>query len=201
MMNITNRMSRLKLILSASALLLLLLILLLIRDKPPAPRLPIIELRDIVIDGGGIIYEPYSRGRNADGTPYELKAATARVDLQDENLIYLTQIEIGMDMDQPQNRAQMTAQSAIFQRYDDIVTLVGDIHMRSGAGYHIQTPRLKIDFKNDIATTDLTVIGQGPMGEITAGGLTAHHETAHIYFHKPVKLIIYGQAEKQGSAK
>ena len=201
MMNITNRISRLKLILSACALLLLLLIMLLIRDKTPASRLPIIDLKHIIIDGGGIIYEPYSKGRNAEGTPYEIKAATAQADLQDENIIYLTQIKVAMDMETPQKHSEMTAQSGIFQRYDDIVTLMGDIHVRTADGYHIQTPQLKIDFKNDMATTERTVTGQGPMGEMTAGGLTAHHEAGHIYFHKPVKLIIYGQAEKERGEK
>ena len=201
MMNITNRISRLKLILSASALLLLLLIMLLIRDKPPNSDLPIMDLKNIIIDGGGIIYEPYSKGKNSKGTPYEIIAATARADLQNENIIYLTQIKLTLDMETPEKHSEMTAQSGIFQLYDDILTLVGDIHMRSANKYHMQTPRLNIDFRNDIATTELIVTGQGPMGEITAGGLTANYETNHIYFHKPVKMTIYGEAEKEGGGK
>lgn len=152
-----------------------------------APETP--EMQRIVIDRR--VENPRFSHVTSDGTAITLAAQSARVDLTDTDLIEAFGLSgridledgVGLTLDAAEGHLNTVDRTAVMQ---------GGVTLSSSTGYHVTTDRIESAWSEARISTNSAVIGSGPPGRFTAGGVSLRREAAGDYvlsFTDGVKLI------------
>lgn len=135
---------------------------------------------------------PNYRGRDDHGEPYVLSAESATRDPRDPYQVQLVQPRMQLATQAPQP-ARMRAIAGIYNEDKSRLTMVGDAVLQDGSGYVFNSERAVIDVKAGTATGDQSVVGDGPLGHVTASSYAITDKGRHITFKGNVKTHLVNQ--------
>ena len=88
----------------------------------------------------------------------------------------------------------LTAKSGIYERKNETLTLNDQVNLFHDSGYEFRTESAVIDLTKGTASGAVSVLGQGPFGNLKAEGFHLVDKGKTIYFIGKSKLTIYPYA-------
>ncbi len=138
------------------------------------------------------ITAPFFSGRTTAGHLVAFAAESARPNLEDPTRSSATKMDARIDFTDG-SRINMTSETAEIDNGNHIATLLGDVQIKSSAGYDIRSQELIAHMRDGRLLSPGTVHSTGPGGDLTAGRLEVTEDQATgettLFFSEGVKLI------------
>lgn len=206
----TARVQKLKILLPLSGLLLVLLVVFMSGQKDKT-RLPL-NYRAIEINTEGpLMREPVMHGVNSDKRSYVIKAASARPDTEDANIMHMLDLVaiLAIDEGTPVNLAEdgkeqdrLTAPEAQFHHLQSTLKMYGGVVLTQSQTApnpgRLETEKLNIDFEANLAETDTPVKWYNTTGVLTANSMRIEQISRQALFLGNVAL--FGQKQSTAEA-
>ncbi len=135
------------------------------------------------------LVKPTFQSIDAHGSPFTLSATRAVQQAQNPQLIDLEHPTGEMTTTEGQS-LHLQAKTGLYRQNDGIMDLSGNVTLEDKTGYTFRGTTLRINMKEKTILTTAPVMGQGPLGSISAQGLSADAATDTIIFHGPARLIL-----------
>lgn len=141
--------------------------------------------------GGEAIHmlNPRYYGRDEKGRAFVVAAREAVRDGRDIKQVTLAAPTMAMDT-QDGKQLKMQAKSGLYQEFEHILTLSGNVRLVDARGYQIDTATARVDPKAGVVTGDSEVTGVGPLGRITASSYSVYDRGARAVFKGNVRAHI-----------
>jgi lipopolysaccharide export system protein LptC len=129
-------------------------------------------------------------GRDANGQPFVVTAATATQDKSDPKQVLLDGLQADLTLTDG-TWITLSANTGVYHQGNELLDLFGDINIFSDRGYEFHANTAHADLAAGVVISDDTVQGQGPFGLLNANGMRLEDKGARMIFNKGVKVTIY----------
>ncbi|MES2728735.1 MAG: LPS export ABC transporter periplasmic protein LptC [Pseudomonadota bacterium] len=184
----TKAVRRLRLILPLLAACLLVVVIVIAgpgHDDPP-PNIKDIAPNQI---GKNALEAPRFESQDGDAQPYTITASHAYQKTDNLNIAVMGKPVADMLM-KDGSWIAIQSQAGAFNQSAQFLALRGGVKVFHDSGYELTTQSLDVHLPQQEATTTTAVEGHGPMGQITATGLSVNAATSQLRFLGPAKLTI-----------
>ncbi len=141
--------------------------------------------------GKNELLTPRFESQDGDAQPYSITATRAYQRPDNLNIAILENPVADMLL-KDQSWVALKAQIGAFNQSAQFLVLRDGVRLFHDSGYELMTKTLDIFIPQQRAVTNDPVSGHGPLGEITATGLTLDAAAGTLRFHGPAKLTIRG---------
>jgi lipopolysaccharide export system protein LptC len=135
---------------------------------------------------------------DAKNQPYSITAKKATQNENDDKLILLEAPLADMTLKSGRWLA-IEAEQGAYDQTSQHLLLKGNVNLYHDEGYLMQTAELDVDMDKELAWSNTTVKGQGPMGLLDATGLKADSKAGTLFFKGPAKLVLFKTQSKKAS--
>lgn len=137
---------------------------------------------------------PRITGVDRRGRPYVVTADTATQQVEDQNQIFLENIEADLMLNEGGNWLSVTSRFGTLQSEAETLNLREDISVFSANGYEFHGQSADMDFREGSLNSDQPVYGQGPVGTLNANGVETSNNGDKIIFKGGVRVVVYYKA-------
>ena len=152
---------------------------------------------------GGEIHmtNPNFRGRDTKGRAYSVTAADAVRDTRHPDRVRLNKVLIHLQGDGP-NPMSVVAKSGDLDQTRHVLRLAGGVNADNGSGNRFSSDRAIIDTESGAGRGDSAVVGEGPLGRITASSYSVSENGQRIVFSGGVRshLTMHTEAASSGAS-
>lgn len=183
----------LKVLLPLAALVILSTLFLVARTIDPDRAIPFAEVDVVALAQDPRITRPDYAGMTENGDSIRFRADTAWPDLDDGNQVRAEMVIAELETPAG-DRTDMQADSARIDSAAGLMTLTGEVHIRTSTGYDIQSEELIARLDRTGLQSPGPVTAQGPPGRINAGRMeiTVGEDGNHVLvFNEGVDLIYH----------
>lgn len=154
-----------------------------------------------VNDGGGQqIVNPRFTGTDSEQRPYTVTADAASQVQNNPSMVDLSFPRSDITLASGTWLA-VSADSGLFDRKAQFLTLKGSVNLFHDAGYELRTASADVDLGAGIATGVDPVTGQGPFGLLNSTGFQILDRGKRVIFTGKSKLILYPSSDKPSRPK
>ena len=139
--------------------------------------------------GENELLSPRFEAVDQNSQPYTLTAERAFQSPDNMDLITLEQPTADMRMSDGANFS-LKSVGGLYNQNDQILDLSGDVMLDHDAGYTLRTNTLKLNVRDNTASTSDAVEADGPDAHIQASGLDADGKSSVLIFKGPAKLTL-----------
>lgn len=133
-------------------------------------------------------------GRTSNAEPFQVSAASARLDPAEPNLIHLRQV--AADIARAGKREiRLLAGAGVYDRGAEDVNLGGGVELSTSDGFHFETPSVFLDLKQGRAVGDEPITGTGPRGTIEAERFDFQDGGERLQFMGQVKVTLQPRSD------
>lgn len=139
------------------------------------------------VDGSKVTMElPHLAGFRQDGRPYDMRARSMTQDLKKPNAFDLLGIDgvIGMG---EKGTATVTANKGYYDNNANAMDLMGNVHVRSNAGYEAYLQDAHIDFKTSQVSTKKSVHATMNTTTVVSDSMSVTDNGKHMIFEGHVR--------------
>ena len=129
-------------------------------------------------------------GRDANGQPFVVTAATATQDKTDSKQVLLDGLQADLTLTDG-TWITLSANTGVYHQSNELLDLFGDINIFSDRGYEFHANTAHADLTAGVVVSDDPVQGQGPFGLLIANGMRLEDKGARMIFNNGVKVTIY----------
>jgi len=135
---------------------------------------------------------PKFYGRDQKGRSFQLAAKDAVRDVKDANLVTLN--EPGMTLDTG-GKAPIKVEGGMGTYREDSkqLLIVGGVRFQDGRGSDFRSETASVDTQAGVVSGEKSVVGHGPLGQITASSYAVHDNGARVLFRGNVHVHTQGQ--------
>ena len=144
--------------------------------------------------GKNELIDPHFESTNSDQQPYVITAARAVQSQKEEALILLEQPKADVTLEKG-DMLHARSERGAYRQDTEMLVMDENVVLRHDSGYTLESERMNVSMKDQLAWTDLPVSGEGPSGTLEATSMNANNITGKIVFTGPAKMIIL-QTEK-----
>lgn len=126
--------------------------------------------------------------------PYEVTAASASQDVKNPSIVELNEITGHVQLNGG-GRAQITAQTGIYDSQSEFMKLKGNVRVQTDSGYDAQLSSASVDFKGGRVTSEEPVVVKITEGTISANRLDISDNGKHIVFEGKVHTVLDGKKQ------
>lgn len=182
----------LKVVLPMTALMILSMLFVMSSPVDPTRAIPYIG-----IDLDDLARAPQARqasyaGMTDDGAALQMRAATLRSDPDVLNQLVATDLSVVLEPPDA-GRTEVHARFGQLDRAAGLLFLQGNVHLRDGSGYQVNTDQLTAALDRSWMASRSPVTATGPAGRLRAGGMELsrpEHEDGYILvFTEGVELL------------
>jgi lipopolysaccharide export system protein LptC len=148
------------------------------------------------IDGADVMrmHNPRYVGRTSAAEPFEVTAASARLDPVQPNRIHLDQL--AADIATASTRqVRLQAVSGIYDRGTEDVNLSGGIEVTTSDGYRFATPSALVELERGQVVGEEPIAGSGPSGTIAAERFEFRDGGDVLRFDGRVRVTLFPRAD------
>ncbi|CAN5360033.1 LPS export ABC transporter periplasmic protein LptC [soil metagenome] len=144
---------------------------------------------------------PKFMGRDTKGRAYNVTAADAVRDTRHPDRVRLNSVVIHLQGDGP-NPMSVVAKSGDLDQTRHVLHLAGDVDADNGSGNRFRSDRAVIDTESGAVRGDSAVVGEGPLGRITASSYSISENGQRILFSGGVRshLNMHTEAASSGAS-
>ncbi|MGF1560902.1 MAG: LPS export ABC transporter periplasmic protein LptC [Geminicoccaceae bacterium] len=142
------------------------------------------------------IERPQYKGRTGNGDVYEVTAASAFLNPQDPDTIFLEFLDAELEGATP---VQLKSLNATYYRDKELLTLGGGIELRARDGYRFVTDSARVDLAKGQVDGEVAVQGSGPAGRIRADAFRVRDGGDFLRFEGNVHTVLYPGATSTGA--
>lgn len=159
----------------------------------PGGNAPPPNIKDIAPNqvGKNELLAPRFESQDGDAQPYSITATRAYQRPENLNIAILEQPVADMLL-KDQSWIAIKAQIGAFNQAAQFLVLRNGVRLFHDSGYELVTDMLDVHIPQQKATSSTPVTGHGPLGQISATGLTLDAGAGTLRFHGPAKLTIRG---------
>lgn len=154
-----------------------------LRKDPAGPTAPLADA-----SGEVRMINPRFSGQSNSGQPYTVIADTATNRNDDPETTDL--INPRLDTAPGANSSQVSANSGVYERANNILTLNEDVQFTTPDGYTYKTEHAKLFIDSDNIFGEKPIVGTGPMGEVRADSYKVFDGGKKITFSGHVHTVI-----------
>lgn len=136
-------------------------------------------------------------GMDKQGRPIEVRAASAEQEAGADKVYDLTAPETEITLKSGE-WVTLTGEKGIYNQTTGHLTLIGNVTLIHDNGYEFTTDTAEIDTVRGIAWGNSRIAGQGPFGDIDAGGFRIGKDGASVVFTGKARLRLIEAARKPG---
>lgn len=140
------------------------------------------------------IVRPRYTGVDESNRPFMLTADLARQDSPDADLISLQAPKADITLEDGAWLA-MTAESGAYYQRDKVLHLNGAVSLFHDGGYSVVTEEARVDFAAGTAEGNRPVLGEGPLGTLSAQGFRVIDKGEVLIFTGRARLVIHTEDE------
>jgi lipopolysaccharide export system protein LptC len=161
--------------------------------------LPRLDLGKVVVSGTKVtMAAPRLAGFTRDARAYDLTARAASQDVTKPDILELEGIRAKIAM-QDKSNVDLTADSGIYDRKIDELTLIDNILLTSSAGYEARLKRALVEVKSGRITSQQPVDVKFLNGTLNANKLEVDDKGEVIRFEGGVSMLLNPDATRNGS--
>jgi len=136
-------------------------------------------------------------GLDKQGRPIEVRAASAEQEAGADKVYDLTTPETEITLKSGE-WVTLTGDKGIYNQTSGHLTLIGHVTLIHDNGYEFTTDTAEVDTVRGIAWGNSRIAGQGPFGDIDAGGFRIGKDGATVVFTGKARLRLIEAARKPG---
>lgn len=131
-------------------------------------------------------------GTDDQNQPFTITASEASQPEPDSMLVNLTDLNADMFVEKGDTEwLALSANEGTYQREERWLELLGAVTLFSDQGHEFHTEQTHVDLANGVATGDLPLAGQGPLGILDAGNFRFIDSGDTMFFGNGVKVVIH----------
>ena len=142
------------------------------------------------IDDDLRMISPRITGTDKDDRPFTITADTALQDQGNAERIRLNELQADMTLSDG-SWLSLSAAEGLYLVKNDSLELEGRVSIFSDIGYELHAEQASIDLKAGSIVSSKPISGQGPLGEIEAGGMSVIANGDRLRFENGVHLTLY----------
>ena len=144
---------------------------------------------------------PKFMGRDTKGRAYSVVALDAVRDARHPDRVRLNKVVIHLQGDGP-NPMTVVAKNGDLDQTKHVLSLAGGVNADNGAGSRFRSDRAVIDTETGAVRGDSAVVGEGPLGRITASSYSISENGQRIVFTGGVRshLLMNTEAASRGAS-
>lgn len=150
--------------------------------------------------GKNELVNPRFESKDEKGQPYTITARLAVQSERNDELIILEKPVADMALNSG-NWIAIEADQGAYRQDKNRLLLQGNVKMFHDGGYQLDTDKLHVDFKHELAWSEEPVYAQGPAGTLEARGMRVDSARDTLIFNGPAKLVMYRVAAEETKKK
>lgn len=140
------------------------------------------------------LLKPRFESRDNKNQPYTITADSAVQSDQDPDVVILEKPMADITLTDGTWLAMEALRGAYKQDVERLL-LEGKVKLFHDDGYEMVTEKMMVNVKEQVASSDVDIYGQGPVGNIRATGVDANAQDGTLIFKGPVRLILNKRVE------
>ena len=128
-------------------------------------------------------------GRDEQGRSFMISAREARRDDRDLKSVSLDHPVVALGVDTPRP-SQASANIGLYSEGDHVLRLTGQVRIEDGTGYRFSTDQAVVDTRVGVVTGDTAMVGEGPVGQVTAQSYGVYDKGDRIIFRGSVRATL-----------
>jgi lipopolysaccharide export system protein LptC len=133
---------------------------------------------------------PRFYGQDAHGRSFVMGAREAERDTRGADVVRLHDPELRLSTG-PTRTMQIMAKAGVYDTRTRQARLSGGVMVRdTGAGYELRTGEAHVDTKSNVVSGNSSVMGRGPLGQISASSYAIYDQGSHVTFSGNVRSRI-----------
>ena len=158
------------------------------RDSSPIKAIPRDEISPQTASRNELV-NPKFQSEDNDSQPYTITADKATQNTENMDMIHLDKPVADINL-KSGNWVALKAVQGDYDQKSGVLQLNGDVLINHDTGYELQSETMNINIDDQTMSSEDSVSGHGPAGEISAQGLEADGKTDKVIFKGPAKLIL-----------